>query len=307
MNIRPMLATDADAADTLTRLAFGTFLELEDPMTMFGDADLVRSRFRAHPEWSFVAEEDGEIVGVLQLARWGSFAMLGPVAVVPSRWDAGVGQSLLAAATGLFDGWDLAAAALFTFANSTKHVSLYHRFGFWPGHLTAVMSKDQPSPGADATTIPRHGPERERLTASCRSLSDRLLPGLDLTGEIDEVLDLGIGEVVLNERRGEIVAFAICHVGAGETSSDTCYVKFAAAEPGPSGVRTVIALLSAVEEVAAAAGLAEVEVGVDTARRGMFDALRASGYRTGLLGVRMHRGAPTALSHPDAAVLDDLR
>jgi hypothetical protein len=233
--------------------------------------------------------------------------MLGPIAVVPQLWDAGVGQMLIAEATALFDSWNLAAAALFTFPNSTKHVSLYHRFGFWPGHLTAIMSRPEPSPGADATTIPRHGDERTRLTERCRELSERLLPGLDLTSEIDEVLDLSVGEVVLELRGSEVEAFAVCHVGGGETSSDTCYVKFAAAEPGPRGRDAIVRVLAAVDEVAAAAGLAEVEVGVDTARRAMFDALRAEGFRPGLLGVRMHRGAPTALSHPDAAVLDDLR
>jgi hypothetical protein len=47
--IRPLLEADLGAADHVMRLAFGTFLKLPDPLQFMGDADFVRTRWRADP------------------------------------------------------------------------------------------------------------------------------------------------------------------------------------------------------------------------------------------------------------------
>jgi hypothetical protein len=50
ISIRPLREEDLPVADRLFRLAFGTFLGLPDPMAFAGDAEYVRSRWRADPE-----------------------------------------------------------------------------------------------------------------------------------------------------------------------------------------------------------------------------------------------------------------
>ena len=45
VNIRPLQESDLPKADRILRLSFGTFVGLPDPMTFFGDADVVRTRF----------------------------------------------------------------------------------------------------------------------------------------------------------------------------------------------------------------------------------------------------------------------
>jgi len=45
VNIRPLQESDLPKADRIPRLAFGTFVGSPDPMTFFGDADVVRTRF----------------------------------------------------------------------------------------------------------------------------------------------------------------------------------------------------------------------------------------------------------------------
>jgi hypothetical protein len=47
--IRYMDDADLEEADRILRLSFDTFLELEVPMSFFGDKDYVRTRFRADP------------------------------------------------------------------------------------------------------------------------------------------------------------------------------------------------------------------------------------------------------------------
>ncbi len=107
------------------RLAFGTIRRLPDPSTTFGDRQMVRTRFRAAPECAWVAEIDEELVGSVFVARWGSFAVLGPLSVHPDLWDRGIGGRLLHPALEAFERWGVRQAGLFTFADSPKHLGLY--------------------------------------------------------------------------------------------------------------------------------------------------------------------------------------
>ena len=106
---------DLDAADRVLRLAFGTIRGLADPDAAFGDSDLVRTRFRAAPEHAWAAELDGDVVGSVFAAHWGSFGVLGPLTVDPGRWDRGIGGRLLEPVLEAFESWGLRQAGLFTF------------------------------------------------------------------------------------------------------------------------------------------------------------------------------------------------
>ena len=64
VNIRLLQESDLPKADRIPRLAFGTFVGSPDPMTFFGDADVVRTRFLANPSGALAAEIDGELVGL---------------------------------------------------------------------------------------------------------------------------------------------------------------------------------------------------------------------------------------------------
>jgi hypothetical protein len=50
IKVRPMMEGDLAETDRIIRLAFGTFLGLADPMTVWGDSDFAYTRFAAAPE-----------------------------------------------------------------------------------------------------------------------------------------------------------------------------------------------------------------------------------------------------------------
>ena len=112
------------------RVAFGTYLKAPNPVEMFGDAEYVRTRYRADLTAAFCAELDGDVVGSNFATRWGSFGFFGPLTVHPEFWNRGIAQSLLAGTVQLFESWGLREAGLFTFAQSPRHVHLYQKFGF---------------------------------------------------------------------------------------------------------------------------------------------------------------------------------
>ncbi len=309
--IRLMAAGDLDAVDETLRLAFGTIRGLEDPMSAFGDADLVRTRFRAAPEQAWVAEVAGEVVGSAFAARWGSFGFLGPLSVRPDVWEQGIAGRLLAPVLEAFDAWDVRQAGLFTFAVSPRHLGLYQRHGFWPGALTVVAEKTPAAPpGTSASVLSEEADDARRLVLDdIRALTDEVFPGLDVEPEIAAAEAQAIGEAVLVRGEATLEGVAVCHVGPGsEAGSDTCYVKLAAVRPGANAGARFERLLDACEAFAASAGLGRLVAGVSTGNLDAYRRLLARGFRAERVGVSMWlRPESERFDVPGRYLLCDLR
>lgn len=309
VRVRPMVEADLDAADRVFRLAFGTFIGLPDPLTFAGDSDWIRTRWRAAPEAAFTAVRDGDVVGSNLATRWGSVAFFGPLTVHPDLWNAGVGQKLLAPVQDVFARWGVHQAGLFTFAQSEKHVGLYQRHGYWPRFLTAIMQRAVPATTVRPDLLSALPPAaRDAVLTACRACTDAVFDGLDLTVEIDSVARQDIGDTVLLRHGDRVDGIAVCHIGAGsEAGSGVCYVKFGAVRPGADAPPRFARMLDACDALAASRGAAVVHAGVNTARRGAYEALLARGFRTVIQGVSMTRNGAPGYDEPGSFVLDDWR
>ena len=311
VHVRCMRADDVEAADRVLRLAFGTIRGLPDPSAAFGDRDLVGTRFRAAPECAWAAELDGDVVGSVFAARWGSFGFLGPLTVEPGLWDRGIGGRLLEPVLETFGRWGLRQAGLFTFADSPKHLGLYQKHGFWPGSLTVVASKETGASARGSFALVSSEPtsRRSRVLDEVRGLTDQVFPGLDVDREIAAVLEQGLGDTVLLRHEGTLEGVAVCHSGAGsEAGGETCYVKFAAARPGEAAGARFERLLDACEAYAAESGLRRLVAGVNTGRLDAYRRLLARGFGTEQIGLsmRLRPDAPD-FDTPAHHVLDDRR
>jgi GNAT superfamily N-acetyltransferase len=308
--VRPLVEADLDAADRIMRVAFGTVRGLPDPASSFGEAEFVRTRFRGAPDCAWVAEVDGVVAGSVFVAHWGSFGFFGPLTTHPDYWDRGIGSRLLETVVETFDGWELRQAGLFTFPNSPKHIGLYQKFGFWPRFLTAVMAKS-PTTNSGEYSLFSHVSDEQRLgtIASVAELTGAVFSGLDVRTEIEAVAAQGIGDTVLVHRDAQLVGVAVCHTGAGsEAGSGACYVKFAAARPGPAAAEWFEQLLDACEAFAADSGLGRLVAGVNTGRLDAYRRLLRRGFRADLIGVSLHaRPDGPNFDTPEHYVLDDLR
>lgn len=298
IDIRPLSENDLPEADRIFRLAFGTFMGLPDPMNFAAGADLIGTRWRAPACNATVGAFDGDVlIGSNYVTRWGSFGFFGPLTVRPDYWSKGIAQLLLAPTMETFARWGVRQSGLYTFPHSPKHLALYQKFDFWPQRLTALMTKRV----ADAAVAaPAFEGSRADLLAQARDVTGAMYPGLDVSGEIDALLDQKLGEVVTAPRG----AFAVCHVGPGsEAGPKAVYIKFAAArDAGSFG-----ALLSACEALAARRGMRVVTVGVNTACHAAYRAMLGAGYRTQFTGVAMQRGNGAGYLAADVYVLGDWR
>ena len=313
ITIRPLREEDLPAADRIMRLAFGTFLGLPEPLQCMGDADYARTRWRADPSAAFGAESAGELVGTNFATRWGSVAFVGPLTIRPDLWDRGIAQQLLRPTMELFERWRIRHAGLFTFANSTKHVSLYQKFGFWPRFLTSIMELPvQTEPASASTRWARFSDlsigDKQLCVLACRKLTNCIYEGLDVEREIRAVDHQKLGDTVLTWRGGELAGFAVCHAGPGtEAGGGKCYIKFGAVRSGPNAAQEFRRLLDAGREFARSRGAGKLAAGVNLARLEAYREMLQAGFRTTMQGVAMQRGADPAYNRLEVFLIDDWR
>ena len=307
--IQPLTEADLPSADRTHRLAFGTFLGMPDPTTCFGDADYITTRWRANPSTALGAFRDDELVGSNFVTIWGSVGFFGPLTVRPDLWDQSIAQQLLAATVVLLDEHGVQWAGLFTFAHSPKHVGLYQRFGFWPQHLTAILTHPVTPPAvAPRWSALSQTADAKAAVAACAEVTNKIYGGLDVGCEIHAVVDQRLGETVLVHDGDQLEAFAVCHLGAGsEAGSGNCYAKVAAVRPGPAAANTFARLLDACQDLAAQGGATTLIVGINTARHEAYTDLLKYGFRTQMHGVVMTRPNSPGYNKAGVYLIDDWR
>ncbi len=312
ISIRPLAQADVAAADRIFRLAFGTFIGLPNPSAFAGDADYVKTRWRANPSAAYAAHHEGELLGSNFATNWGSVGFFGPLTVRPDLWDRGVAKQLMEPVMQRFATWGTRHAGLFTFPHSQKHIGLYQRFGFWPRFLTPIVSKPVSQTRRASVEWSRLSAapqgDGESAIAACREVTNAIYDGLDLSLEIRAVADQRLGDTVLVYRGSQLSAFAVCHCGAGtEAGTGTCYVKFGAVRPIAAAAETFAALLIACEELARDLGASRLTAGVNTARHEAYTQMLEHGFRADMLGVAMQRPNEPGYNRPGVYVLDDWR
>lgn len=310
MLIRTRLLEERDLAeaDRILRLAFGTFFQLPDPMTMFGDSDFTFTRFRAAPDSALAAEAGGKLVGSNFVTNWGSFGFFGPLTVEPKLWEQKVAQRLLEPTMEMFKQWGCRHTGLFTFGHSPKHVALYQKFGYWARFLTSVMSKQPVSNGALYTCFSKiPADEKEGILSACRETTGKVYDGLDVSREIRAVDTQSLGDTILLDDGSKVAAFAVCHTGPKtEAGSDVCYVKFGAVRPDTGAQSTFERLLDCCESFAASKG-ARLSAGINMSRQEAYRTMVGRGFRSDLIGIAMQEGNDPGYNRPGVYLLDDWR
>jgi predicted N-acetyltransferase YhbS len=319
--IRSLKEADLGEADRIARLSFGTFLGLADPMSFFGDADYIRTRFRADPSLSLAAVEGRNFIGSNFIANWGSVGVFGPLTVHPDFWDNGIAKRLLDKTMEIFERLKTKHIGIFTFSNSPKHVHLYQKYDFWPRFLTSVMSKPVKSEyvmkdGQETLSWTKYSDmQKERpseILNNCYSLTDSIYDGLDLKVEIQSVANQKLGDTILltDNKSNKLLGLAICHCGPNtEAGSNTCYVKFGSvtASEDRSKSANFDELIECCEIFAASQGLSKLAAGVNIGNLHAYRKMISKGFRTEFQGVMMTKYNDPGYHIEDVYAIDDWR
>lgn len=314
VSIRQLQENELSAANHIFRLAFGTFIQLPDPMSFASDRNYM-NRWYLDPTAAFAAIDQEQIVGSNIAANWGSFGTFGPLTVHPNYWGCKVGQQLVEAVVGCFERWQVSQAGLFTFSDSAKHLMLYQKFGFYPRFLTTVMSKSVQPAQANALSDEAAGmlysqldpAQQTECLKSCFQLTDAIYSGLDASREMVAVASQNLGDTVLLHDGDRLKGFAVCHCGEGsEAGKDNCFVKFGAVQskqPEADFER----LLQSCERFARQQGLKNLVGGVNTERQVAYQKMLSMGFRIEMIGAVLAKPNQPGFNRPDVFVLDDWR
>ncbi|NQZ56246.1 MAG: GNAT family N-acetyltransferase [Lentisphaeraceae bacterium] len=304
---RKMREDDLSSVKKIISLAFGTFLGADNPQEFWADLDYSK-RWYSSPDTAFVAEVNKQVIGSVFITQWGQHSFLGPLTVHPSMWNKGVGQKLMSTGMSCLGKLSLSHNGLFTFAHSALHINLYQKFSYWPGDLTAIMSKEisqKKSVYEKYSSLSE--PAKEQFLISSCLLSVMIYPGLCLWNEIEATEHNKLGDTIIIYEFGEVSAFAICHCGEGtEAGRGKCYIKFAHAI-NDDAATSIQKLLDACETYALSEGLKTLETGVNLARRESYNVLKENGFKTVIQGVAMHQQNNRAYNKQGVFVFDDWR
>jgi ribosomal protein S18 acetylase RimI-like enzyme len=306
--------------------SFGDFLERQlgtRPRQAFNGAQYVHHRWLMEPWGCFVAEEDNtKIIGAAVAVCWGTLGLMGPIAVLTHYQNQSIAQQLMRAVQEFFDENKATLHGAVTYPHSAKHLALYHKLGYRPKALTAILSRALDRPGTrpvlprpvakGALSVRRFSSleETKKKAALGRfhRLTNALCRGMDLAKEVEIVDGLALGDTLLLERGPELIGFAIYHTpGVSEAPTGALYVKYLAIDRRHRKVEHLEQFVSAIEDLAQEQGLARVILPVYLRYWLAYSTLLKCGYQVDFTMVRMLKGKPEDYEDPADLVLDDWR
>jgi predicted N-acetyltransferase YhbS len=305
--------------------SFGDFLERQlgtRPRQAFNGAQYVHHRWLMEPWGCFVAEEDNaKIVGAALAVTWGTLGLLGPVAVLTHYHNQTIAQQLIRAVQEFFDENKATLHGAVTYPHSAKHLAIFHKFGYRPKLLTAVMSRalDRPGtrpvlakPARGSLSVRRFSSleetKKKAALARFHRLTNAIIRGLDLAKEVEIVDGLALGDTLLLERGAELIGFAVYHTpGVSEAPTGSLYVKYLAIDRRHRKVEHLEQFISAIEDLAQEHGLPRVILPVYLRYWLAYSTLVRCGYQVDFTMVRMQKGKPEDYEDPADLLLDDWR
>ncbi len=232
-------------------------------------------------------DERGDIVAFNVAHRSGAEGWMGPLAVRPDRQGAGLGKTVVRAATDWLVERGVTTLGLETMPRTVENIGFYARLGFVPGHLTLTLTNDIALRGhrAPALLSERGGAGAGTALDAARALVGDLAPGYDFTREIALTAELELGDTVLvggDDRLDALVLWHAVPLADGRPREELRILKLAA-----RGDRAFGLAMAASEAAAARAGIRRVAVRCQSRYTDAFRRLIARGYRVRWTDLRM--------------------
>ncbi len=325
VQIRRVRKGDLSKVKDVLEQSFGDFLERQlgtRPRQAFNGAQYVHHRWLMEPWGCFVAEEDNaKLVGAALAVTWGTVGLLGPVAVLTHYHNQTIAQQLIRAVQEFFDENKATVHGVVTYPHSAKHLAIFHKFGYKPKSLTALMSRalDRaptrpvlPKPPKGSLTVRRFSAleetKKKAALARFHRITNAICRGMDLAKEVEIVDGLALGDTLLLERGAELIGFAIYHTpGVSEAPTGALYVKYLAIDPRHRKVEHLEQFVAGIEDLAQEHGLPRVILPVYLRYWLAYSTLVRCGYQVDFTMVRMQKGKPEDYEDPADLLLDDWR
>lgn len=246
------------------------------------------------PDGCIVAESNGRRVGDVFCHVWGKVGWFGPVEVLPSHQNSGIGKRLIWGAIDFMKSRGCTVIGLETMPETVKNMSLYSSLGCMPDRITYLLEKGlgerwfEPRQRSQGLDVERYGDLDESIAlASVKRLSALVMPELDYSKEVRFSMKHDTGELLFLKKGGRHVGFALTYTYSTSDGSNNSSIRLMVIEPAHSGAEEGKFLVKKCEEVAMEAGRDRMHVRFYTGNYHAFNTLRECGYSLKGTNVRM--------------------
>jgi GNAT superfamily N-acetyltransferase len=178
-------------------------------------------------------DAEGHMVAFNMVHRSGTEGWMGPLAVRPDRQGEGLGSAMVRVGIEWLRSQGATTIGLETMPRTVDNIGFYSRIGLVPGPLTVTLVHDVPRRSAGSVELlSRAGQEWSEGLEECRSLTERVMPGVDFTRELALTRDLGVGDTTLLREGRTLIGFALWHstpLAAGRPKDELRVLKLVAA------------------------------------------------------------------------------
>jgi ribosomal protein S18 acetylase RimI-like enzyme len=213
--LRPMTSKDIEMVREVGQIAWSD-LAMHDIGRRFKypkrSEKIVEAYLWSDPRGCIVAEEDGKLVGSAFCHTWGKVGWVGPLEVLPTHQDHGIGKMLLRECEVHLEQRGCSVIGLETMAHLPKHLHFYMSSGYRPGATTLIMEKILRQEGeatgrAEELTLA----DLEGGLAAVSALSGKVNPQLDYSIEVETILRKELGHVYVIRNGADIEGLALLH------------------------------------------------------------------------------------------------
>ncbi len=297
LNVRPMSVDDIEDVREIGKKAWSDLYSREFQQNME-----VPKRTRKNilfymdkePAGCLVAESNGKIVGDIFCHVWGKVGWFGPVEVLPSYQNSGIGKQLISRATEYMGSRGCTVIGLETMPETVKNMSLYSGMGCIPDRITYLLEKvlvdrwrGSYEPPAGLSIIRYREMDEESALDSIRLLSANVMPGLDYSSEVRYSMKHGTGDVLFLRKEDKTVGFSLVYTYNTSEGTNNSSIRLMVVSPDHSGKGEGEYLIRMSEETALEAGRDRMHVRFYTGNYLAFRTLKDCGYSLKGTNIRM--------------------
>jgi ribosomal protein S18 acetylase RimI-like enzyme len=241
------------------------------------------------PNGCIVAEADGRIVGSAFCHVWGKVGWTGPLEVLPTYQDHGIGRQLLKACESRLVERGCAVIGLETMCHLPKNLHFYLSSGYRLEQTTVILEKMlRPAVVNSDGVLEITMDNFEHGLAAVSKLSNRINDDLDYSAEVGSIIRRGLGNVFLMERGEDILGCALLHTYQRGEEASFSSIKALLVEPSVDDPLPALSqLLARCEEVSLRQGKTKMLTRFVAGDLRVYNAMMARGYVLKGANVRM--------------------
>lgn len=245
--IRPMTIKDIEEVQEVGQLAWSD-LAMHDLGRRFKypkrSERIIDAYIWKDPAGCLVAEEKGKIIGSAICHTVGKVGWIGPLEVLPSYQDHGVGRRLLQACEARLIERGSQVIGLETLSHLPKNLHFYISSGYRPDRTVLIMEKvlgrgDESGGNVSELTISSW----DQMSRCITHLSQRINPYLDLAIDAEVILRKELGHVYIIKGEDELLGCALLHTYQRGEESAYSSVKAVLIDPAVPDPRSAFSRL----------------------------------------------------------------